>query len=191
MDSVTVYIRKINEKTASDDVPRFGLFLFKNNLERERHKWCILKSLPFKIWDNDNSSKSSLPLVWRWGRARLLQTYQRLQSADWQAHFSFSGVSITEKVREGFDKSQSVLGASSLRGTWQDLSMPGALYGSQFKSLAFLNSSPVAEYIAWSINHESQVDLFLPFRRRNPFRILPKIQVTILTTCHLNEKYYF
>ena len=49
--------------------------------------------------------------MWGWVSARLLQMHQGLQAVDCQTHFSFSRVDITKKVEEGFDESQSVLGA--------------------------------------------------------------------------------
>ena len=119
--------------------------------------------------------------MWGWVSARLLQMHQELQAVDWQTHFSFSRVDITEKVEEGFDESQSVLGAPWLRGTWPGLSILGASYGSPFKSLAPFIFCPVTKCIAWSISHESQVSLLLIFM------VLPKIQVTILTTCRLSK----
>ena len=83
--------------------------------------------------------------MWGWVTARLLQMHQELQAADCQTHFSSSRVDITEKVEEGFDKSQSVLGAPWLRGTWTGLSILGTSYGSQFKSLASFSSSPACQ----------------------------------------------
>ena len=77
---------------------------------RNRHKYCILKSLPFKIWDNGNSLESSHPLVWDWGSARPLQMPQGRQAVDSQAYFPAQG-GCHREGRRRFDKSQSVLGA--------------------------------------------------------------------------------
>lgn len=71
-----------------------------------RHKYCILKSLSSKIWDNDYSLESSHPLVWDWGSARFLQMHQGLQSVDCQPHYSVSKTGITEKVGEGLTKAK-------------------------------------------------------------------------------------
>lgn len=63
---VTEYLGNIKKK-----ILLMMLYILDYSYSRKRHKSCILKSLPFKIWNNNNSSNSSLPLVWGWGSSKI------------------------------------------------------------------------------------------------------------------------
>lgn len=62
---VNEYLGNINKKALL-----MMLYILDYSYSRRRLKSYILKSLPFKIWNNDNSSKSSLPLLWGWVSAK-------------------------------------------------------------------------------------------------------------------------